>query len=205
MRALIVRAHPLDPSKSRSMTMADAFVEELTAHRPDTVVDDVRLYETAVPEIDLDMMTGWERLRAGEHFSHLTGAQQNKLALFDRYTEQFQSADLVVIANPLWNLSVPTRLKAWIDTICRAGVTFRYTAEGEAEGLVTDKTVVHLQASGGHFGQQDPASLYIAGMFQFLGCTTHTVAAEGMDHEPDRAEEIMEAALHRVRELARSL
>ncbi|WP_341855261.1 NAD(P)H-dependent oxidoreductase [Brachybacterium sp. GPGPB12] len=168
MRALIVRAHPLDPSKSRSMTMADAFVEELTAHRPDTVVDDVRLYETAVPEIDLDMMTGWERARAGEHFSHLTGAQQNKLALFDQYTKQFQSADLVVIANPLWNLSVPTRLKAWIDTICRAGVTFRYTAEGEAEGLVMDKTVVHLQASGGRFGQQDPASLYIAGMFQFL-------------------------------------
>ena len=120
MRALIVRAHPLDPSKSRSMTMADAFVEELTAHRPDTVVDDVRLYETAVPEIDLDMMTGWERLRAGEHFSHLTGAQQNKLALFDQYTKQFQAADLVVIANPLWNLSVPTRLKAWIDTISRA-------------------------------------------------------------------------------------
>lgn len=205
MRALIVRAHPLDPSKSRSMTMADAFVEELTAHRPDTVVDDVRLYETAVPEIDLDMMTGWERLRAGEHFSHLTGAQQNKLALFDQYTKQFQSADLVVIANPLWNLSVPTRLKAWIDTVCRAGVTFRYTAEGEAEGLVTDKTVVHLQASGGHFGQQDPASLYIAGMFQFLGCTTHTLAAEGMDHEPDRVEEIMEAALLRVRELACSL
>lgn len=205
MRALIIRAHPLDPSKSRSMTMADAFVEELTAHRPDTVVDDVRLYETAVPEIDLDMMTGWERLRAGEHFSHLTGAQQNKLALFDQYTKQFQSADLVVIANPLWNLSVPTRLKAWIDTICRAGVTFRYTAEGEAEGLVTDKTVVHLQASGGHFGQQDPASLYIAGMFQFLGCTTHTLAAEGMDHEPDRAGEIMEEALRRVRELARSL
>lgn len=205
MRALIIRAHPLDPSKSRSMTMADAFVEELTAHRPDTVVDDVRLYETAVPEIDLDMMTGWERLRAGEHFSHLTGAQQNKLALFDQYTKQFQSADLVVIANPLWNLSVPTRLKAWIDTICRAGMTFRYTAEGEAEGLVTDKTVVHLQASGGHFGQQDPASLYIAGMFQFLGCTTHTLAAEGMDHEPDRAAEIMEEALRRVRELARSL
>lgn len=205
MRALIIRAHPLDPSKSRSMTMADVFVEELTAHRPDTVVDDVRLYETAVPEIDLDMMTGWERLRAGEHFSHLTGAQQNKLALFDQYTKQFQSADLVVIANPLWNLSVPTRLKAWIDTICRAGVTFRYTAEGEAEGLVTDKTVVHLQASGGHFGQQDPASLYIAGMFQFLGCTTHTLAAEGMDHEPDRAAEIMEEALRRVRELARSL
>lgn len=158
-----------------------------------------------MPEIDLDMMTGWERLRAGEHFSHLTGAQQNKLALFDQYTKQFQSADLVVMANPLWNLSVPARLKAWIDTVCRAGVTFRYTAEGEAEGLVTDKTVVHLQASGGHFGQQDPASLYIAGMFQFLGCTTHTLAAEGMDHEPDRAEEIMEAALLRVRELARSL
>ncbi|MDN6329074.1 MAG: FMN-dependent NADH-azoreductase [Brachybacterium sp.] len=205
MRVLVIRAHPLDSSKSRSMAMADVFLEELRSSHPDASVDDVRLYETAVPEIDLDMMTGWERLADGEHFSHLTGPQQNKLALFDQYTKQFQAADLVVIANPLWNLSVPTRLKAWIDTICRAGVTFRYTEAGAAKGLVKGKTVVHLQASGGHFDQQDPACLYIRGMFSFLGCEVHTVAAEGMDHEPDRAEQILEEAHVRVRELARGL
>lgn len=205
MRTLVIRAHPLDSSKSRSMTMADVFIEELSAARPDTTIDEVLLYETAVPEIDLDMMSGWERLAAGEHFSHLTGQQQNKLALFDQYTKQFQSADLVVIANPLWNLSIPTRLKAWIDTICRAGVTFRYTDEGAAQGLVAGKKAVHLQTSGGRFDQQDPACQYIKGMFEFLGCETATVTAEGMDHEPDRAEEIMEEALGRVRELAHGL
>ena len=50
----------------------------------------------------------------GEEFIHLGSLQQAKLTLFDNYTMQFQSSDLIVVANPLWNLSVPTRLKAWV-------------------------------------------------------------------------------------------
>ncbi|PMC75722.1 MULTISPECIES: FMN-dependent NADH-azoreductase [unclassified Brachybacterium] len=205
MRVLVIRAHPLGSDKSRSMAMTDAFLEGLRSAHPNAAVDEVRLYDTAVPEIDLDLMSAWEAQAAGEHFSHLSAQQQNKLALFDQYTKQFLAADLVVIANPLWNLSIPTRLKAWIDTVCRSGISFRYNESGEPEGLITGKKVVHLQASGGHFNQQDPATQYVAGMFRFLGCEVESYAAEGMDHEPDRAEEIMQQALAAVRELAASL
>lgn len=204
-RVLVIRAHPLESNQSRSMTMTDAFVEKYQELHPDAQIVQTRLYETAIPEIDLDMLTGWKELQGGEHFSHLTNAQQNKLTLFNGYTQRFLEADVVVIANPLWNLSVPTRLKAWIDTVVVAGKTFRYLDTGEAVGLVPGKKVVHLQASGGIFGAQDPACQYIRGVFGFLGCDVTEVTAEGMDHEPHRAEEIMEDALRRVREAAESL
>lgn len=205
MNVLVIRAHPLEANRSRSMSMADAFVGAYTERSPEARVTEMRLYEQAVPEIDLDLLTGWASLREGEHFAHLSGAQQNKLTLFDTYTRQFLESDLVVIANPLWNLSVPTRLKAWIDTVVVAGKTFRYTESGAAEGLATGKTVVHLQASGGHFDMQDPACQYIKGLFSFLGCQVHQLAAEGMDHEPHRAEEIMTAALAAAAELGRTV
>lgn len=205
MRTLIIRAHPLEANASRSMQMTDAFVESFKESHPDALVQELRLYEVAIPEIDLDLLTGWKALGDGEHFAHLSTAQQNKITLFNNYTQQFLDSDLVVIANPLWNLSIPTRLKAWIDTVVVSGRTFRYNEQGEAEGLAGGKRVVHLQASGGHFDAQDPACQYVKGVFSFLGCDVDQIAAEGMDHEPDRAEEIMEGAFERVRELARSI
>jgi len=205
MKLLVVRAHPLDSTRSRSMRMVDTFIEGFRAKHPDALVEDINLYNAAVPEIDIDLITGWDALRSGEAFIHLTPTQQAKLTLFENYTMQFLSADVVVVANPLWNLSIPTRLKAWIDTVCRAGVTFRYNEKGEAEGLAGGRTVVHLQASGGHFNGEDPACKYLRAMFTFLGCRYEELTAEGMDHEPDRAEEIMTEALDKARELGESL
>lgn len=205
MKLLVIRAHPLDSSRSRSMQLADAFVAGFTATHPDAMVEDINLYSRAVPEIDVDLLTGWDELRKGEPFVHLSAMQQAKLTLFENYTMQFLGADIVVVANPLWNLSVPTRLKAWIDTVCRSGVTFRYNAEGRAEGLAKGKQLVHLQASGGHFASKDPASSYVKGVFKFLGCEVEQFAAEGMDHEPERADEIMAEACARIADYARGL
>ncbi|WP_462417076.1 FMN-dependent NADH-azoreductase [Kytococcus sp. Marseille-QA3725] len=204
MKVLVVRAHPLDSRHSRSMQMADAFVEALTASHDDAVVHEVRPYLDVVPEIDVDLLTAWRSLGAGTAFEDLPATQQAKLTLLDSYTQDFLDADLVVLANPLWNLSVPTRLKAWIDTVIVAGKTFRYTETGAPEGLVPGKKLVHLQASGSDFGLQDPAATYIKAVFSFIGCEVSQVAAGGMDHDPDRAEEIMADALSQVRELARS-
>lgn len=200
---LIVRAHPYGPDRSRSMQMADAFLAGFRETHPHSAVEDINLYSAAVPEIDIDLLSGWELLRKGEQFSHLSALQQAKLTLFDNYTTQFQNADIVVIANPLWNLSVPTRLKAWVDTVCRAGVTFRYNSEGRAEGLASGKRVVHLQASGGRFGGNDPASKWLRTVFTFIGCEFEQYVAEGLDHEPERADEIMHQALQTVRQLGR--
>lgn len=181
MKLLVVRAHPLGSDRSRSMQLADAFVDGFRETHPEAIVEDINLYNAAVPEIDLDLLSGWEKLRAGEAFLHLDPMQQAKLTLFENYTMQFLSSDVIVVANPLWNMSVPTRLKAWIDTVCRAGVTFRYDSEGRAVGLAAGRRVVHLQASGGHFGGKDPACSYLRAVFKFLGCEFEQLAAEGMD------------------------
>lgn len=205
MRTLIIRAHPFEANNSRSMELTDAFVEAFKEAHPDAQVQELRLYDVAIPEIDLDLLTGWSSLGAGEHFAHLSNAQQNKITLFNTYTQQFLDADVIMIANPLWNLSIPTRLKAWIDTVVVSGRTFRYNDKGEAEGMAQGKRVVHVQTSGGHFNAQDPACTYIKGVFTFLGCEVDQIVAEGMDHAPDEADQIMSEAAKKVRELAQRL
>lgn len=204
MKLLVARAHPLDSTQSRSMQMADAFVEGFRQTHPDALVEDINLYSAAVPEIDLDLLSAWAEMRSGEPFLHLSPMQQAKVTLFENYTMQFLSSQLIVVANPLWNMSVPTRLKAWIDTVCRAGVTFRYDTDGRAIGLATGRKVIHLQSSGGYFGGKDPASEYVRTIFTFLGCEVDQLVSEGVDHEPDRADEIMAETLRQAIELGRS-
>ena len=202
---LVVRAHPLDATGSRSMQLTDAFVAAYREAHPDDTIENLSLYNVAVPEIDLDLLNGWKKLGSGEPFVHLHPSEQAKLTIFDKLGEQFIGADKFVVANPLWNLSVPTRLKAWIDTVCVAGKTFRYTPDGRAEALVKGKRGLHIQTNGGHFNGRDPASAYLRTLFGFIGVTDfQELFAEGMDHEPDRAEEIMQEAIDRARELARS-
>ena len=187
------------------MELTDAFIDSFKEAHPDAQIQELRLYEVAIPEIDLDLLTGWSSLGAGEHFAHLSNAQQNKITMFNTYTQQFLDADVIMIANPLWNLSIPTRLKAWIDTVVVSGRTFRYNDKGEAEGMAQGKRVVHVQTSGGHFNAQDPACTYIKGVFTFLGCDVDQIVAEGMDHAPDEADQIMSEAAKKVRELVQRL
>lgn len=204
-KLLVVRAHPLTSEFSRSMQLADEFVRIYRDTHPDDDVLELNLYERAVPEIDLDLLSAWQKLSAGTVFAHLSQAEQLKVTLFDGYTSQFLNVDRIVVANPLWNLNVPTRLKAWIDTISVSGQTFRYTEEGVAVGLVHGKRAVHIQTSGGVFGGLDPASLYVKTIFTFLGIEDfQEIFAEGMDHDPQHAGEIVAAALARVQDVAKT-
>lgn len=66
-------------------------------------------------------------VKKGQAMATLSASQQEKVARFNRYTDQFLATDKFVIVNPLWNLNVPTKLKAWIDTVMVAGKTFRHT------------------------------------------------------------------------------
>jgi FMN-dependent NADH-azoreductase len=202
-KLLVVRAHPLTSEFSRSMQLTDEFVRVYRETHPGDDVLDLNLYARAVPEIDLDLLSAWKKLGAGVPFAHLDEGEQIKLTLFDGYTSQFLTVDKIVVANPLWNLNVPTRLKAWIDAIAVAGQTFVYNEDGVAVGLVHGKKAVHIQTSGGVFEGLDPASMYVKTIFTFLGVEDfEQIFAEGMDHDPEHAGEIVAAALARVREVA---
>ncbi|RTE49220.1 NAD(P)H-dependent oxidoreductase [Actinobaculum sp. 352] len=204
-RVLIVRSHPLDARASRTMRLTAIFEEEYRKHHPKDEITNLNLYEVAIPEIDLDLLNGWNELGEGVPFIHLSIAEQAKITLFKHYTEQFVAADKVVIANPLWNLQVPTRLKAWIDTINVVGVTFRYNDDGTAISLVPGKKILHIQTAGGIFRGADPANQYLRTIFGFLGVQSfEEIVAEGMDFDPEHAEEIMNEAAERALLLGQS-
>ena len=119
-------------------------------------------------------------------------------------TEQFLAADKIVIANALWNLNIPTKLKAWFDTVNVAGKTFRYTENGP-EGLVTGKKALHIQSNGGVYNGQDFASQYVKGILNFVGINqVDQLFIEGIDYDPDRADELMQNALDKAAALGKS-
>ncbi|GAB2851532.1 FMN-dependent NADH-azoreductase [Hymenobacter ruber] len=114
-----------------------------------------------------------------------SAAQQEAVRHSDEAIAQVMAADVLVIGVPFYNFSIPSSLKAWLDHLTRAGVTFRYTATGP-EGLITGKKVYLAVASGGLYSEgpmqgADFAAPYLRFMLGFLGLTDITVArAEGL-------------------------
>ena len=96
--------------------------------------------------------------------------QRSRLAVSDQAVALLDSADAVVVTSPVYNFSIPSALKAWIDHVCRAGLTTRYTASGP-QGLLADRPVYLAMASGGvAFGSAaDFASSYLRQVFGFMG------------------------------------
>jgi FMN-dependent NADH-azoreductase len=84
-------------------------------------------------------------------------AARETLALSDRLIAEVREADLLVIGSPMYNFGISSTLKSWFDHVLRAGVTFRYTAEGVAEGLMTGKKAVVIETRAG-FYSEGPAS-----------------------------------------------
>ena len=126
----------------------------------------------------------------------LTRADEVEAARNAAVLEEFLAADVVVIGAPLYNFSVPSQLKAWIDRIAVAGRTFRYTASGP-EGLAGGKTVIVAVSRGGVYGPSAPefGESYLRFLFSFLGIDDLTfVRAEGLALSAQHREVAMQAA-----------
>ncbi|GGC66500.1 FMN-dependent NADH-azoreductase [Undibacterium terreum] len=120
------------------------------------------------------------------------------------YLDELFAADILVIGVPMYNLSVPTPLKAWIDRISVAGKTFHYTATGP-EGLLKNKKVFIASARGGVYSAGSPAAAlehqesYLTGLLAFLGIADATVVrAEGVAFGPGAKEAAVAQALEQI-------
>jgi FMN-dependent NADH-azoreductase len=107
-----------------------------------------------------------------------TDAPRETLAQSDGLVDEISRADTLVIGSPVYNFSVPAVLKAWIDQICRIGVTFKYTPDGPV-GLLTGKRAIIVIASGGtSVGSDiDYASDYLKHIMGFVGITDLSIIA----------------------------
>ncbi|MEO7634654.1 MAG: NAD(P)H-dependent oxidoreductase [Sphingomicrobium sp.] len=121
--------------------------------------------------------------------------------------DEFLAADTIVIGAPMYNFTLPTQLKTWLDRILVAGQTFRYTATGP-EGLVGDKRVIVGLARGGMYDAGSPASslehleTYLRGVFGFIGISPEFVAADGLAISPEQRETSVRQALGETVRLA---
>jgi FMN-dependent NADH-azoreductase len=181
--------------------------------------------QSATRELGAAVVADWQRRHptgsvrhldlAREPLDHLTGelfaarANANQplstamvadVARSERVLADFLAADVVVIGAPMYNFSIPSQLKAWIDRIAVAGRTFRYTTNGP-EGLAKGKKLIIVSARGGMYGAGAPAAAldfqenYLRGVFGFLGITdVEIVRAEGLSYGPAQREAALAAA-----------
>lgn len=138
---------------------------------------------------------------AADPLSHLTLDAFADTSVID----EFFAADTIVIGAPMYNFTLPTQLKAWIDRIVIAGKTFQYTANGP-EGLAKGKRVIIALARGGFYDANSPAAslehleTYLRGVFNFIGIEPEFVAADGLAISPEqRATSIDQALGHTAR------
>ncbi len=122
--------------------------------------------------------------------------------------DDFLAADAIVIGAPMYNFSLPSQLKAWLDRLGVAGKTFRYTENG-VEGLVKGKRVIIASSRGGFYSEGHPTAFldhqesYLKGMFCFVGITDITIIrAEGLGISPESRKTALEAAVAEVKKLA---
>lgn len=136
----------------------------------------------------------------------LGGADQDGARESEGVLEEFLAADTVVVGAPMYNFSIPSSLKAWIDRISVAGRTFRYTADGP-QGLAGGKQVIVAVAAGGlHAGQpSDFVEPYLRQVFGFLGITDiRFVRADGVALSPEHRRAALDAAIDAARTLPRA-
>ena len=121
--------------------------------------------------------------------------------------EEFLAADTIVSGAPLYNFTLPTQLKSWIDRIVVAGKTFQYGPNGP-EGLAKGKKVIIALARGGFYGEGSPAAgfefleRYLTAIFNFIGIEPYFVAADGLAISPEHREQSIKQALGETVRLA---
>lgn len=170
--------------KSQSLALARDFLRRY----PHRSVVERALSPQTMPHLD-----GETYVAMGTPTNDHDGRQQAAVALSDTLIAELEAADTIVLATPMYNFSIPSTLKAWIDHVARRGRTFNYTEKGPA-GLLTGKKVFVLTARGGVYSNGAPAAAldfqepYLRAVLGFLGLTDVTfVHFEGIGMGPDAA------------------
>ncbi|WP_128933314.1 FMN-dependent NADH-azoreductase [Bradyrhizobium zhanjiangense] len=170
------------------------------------IVDRLR---QATPGLDITYRDLTQTPLAHLSGSHLAAAQgapapaelATDLAASAAALDEFLAADIVVIGAPMYNFTIPSQLKAWIDRILVAGKTFKYGATGP-EGLAGGKRVIVAISRGGYYGSETPYAAgehletYLRWVFGFMGITSvEFIPADGIQVGPDHREKALTGAL----------
>lgn len=206
MKNLLFLTSSLFGDDSKSTQVAGEFVSAWKAANGPARIVQRDLAGSAVPHLTGEHLAAWMTAPADRSERQRTIANES-----DPLLEEVEAADVIVIAAPMYNFSISSTLKAWIDHITRAGRTFQYTANGP-EGLLKNKKVYVVTARGGVYTGDSPARAYdfqepyLRTILGFNGLTDVTfIHVEGQKMSPTAAEAALANARATVRELAAPL
>ena len=189
MKLLHLDASPLGQhSVSRALTAA--VVAQITRETPNTSVTYRDLATHALP-----------------HWTPVVDAQSEAAKLGETVLDEFLAADVIVIGAPMYNFSIPSQLKAWIDRIAVAGKTFRYSESG-VQGLATGKRVVVVSSRGGVYSSGPMTAMdfqenYLRTVLGFIGITdVEFIRAEGVNLSAEHKTNAVAAAHATISQLA---
>ena len=184
-------------SFSRQLTRQ--FISQWQAAHPADRVTVRDLARNPVPHLDANLLGGWMKPEAQR------SAQENaSLQLSNELTDEVLAADVLVLAAPMYNFAIPSTLKAWLDHVLRAGVTFKYTETGP-QGLLTGKQAYVLTARGGLYAgsTSDHQEPYLRQVMAFIGIHDVTfIHAEGLNLGGDFQEKGLNQAKARLAAIA---
>ena len=188
-------------AQSVSRQLTRDIVATWTTRHPNTVVDYLDLVEDTPSHLSAESLGFRVPATAGT----LTEGQRRENAVSEALVAQFLAADVIVVGAPLYNFSIPSQLKSWIDRIAQAGRTFTYTATGP-KGLAGGKTVVVASTRGGVYSTSEGGRAmehqesYLQTVFGFLGISDmRFVRAEGVAMGDAKKAEAMALAAAHVR------
>lgn len=198
-KVLYIKANAKTDEDSRTYRIANSFINEYYKVHPEDEVITLDLYQEEIKFLPPEELSTLHAPISGEGKDHP----------ILKYAYQFIEADKYVIAEPLWNLSIPAILKAYIDYITIAGITFEYTGSGPV-GLCKDKKAVNITTRGGGYSEEPMASYemgdrYLRTIFAFLGITDFTtITAELLDVVGTDVEGVVGDAVMKAQNFAHS-
>lgn len=159
-KVLYIKANIKNEGESRTFKVSDSFVEEYKKNNPEDEIITLDLYKENIDFLRHDDL--------GKLFGPKDEESKNNSIL--KYAYQFADADKYIIAAPMWNLSFPAILKAYIDYVSVSGITFKYTAEGPV-GLLNNKKAVHIVSRGGGYDNSpyEMGDRYLRTILGFFG------------------------------------
>ena len=211
-KLLYIPVSPKPEEMSTSKTVGRAFVNRFRNKNPDYMIEEIDLYTHDIPEINHKLFNGRAEPVSGEEYDALSEEEKRQVDIINTLCEQFLSADVYVIAAPMWSVSFPSRLKRYVDCVVINNRTISITPE-EVKGLLDDKErrMVYIQSSGGIYPKILSAKYnhgieYFKDIFKFLGVKKfESILVQGVDKPEvgkekaiDEAYEDMEKVIEKV-------
>lgn len=197
-KVLYIKANIKPEGKSRTYSISDEFINEYKKNNPNDEVITLDLYKEGIDFLrgeDLSTVFGPKN----------EGSRNHKVL---KYAYQFKEADKYVIAAPMWNLSIPAILKAYIDYVSVSGITFKYTAEGPI-GLCEGKKALFVSSRGGDYSNAITSNFemgerYLRTIFAFFGIKDfQTIVAENVDVQGIDVDRILKEAKDKADKLVK--